>query len=153
MLGVKRTYQINVILLTQEKKLDPTKNKDIPKQETLPTGTKKGDAMHLPKGTKTKRLQGLVRVARLSLTVKAYNSKVFELLRWKLATRGTKEFRQIYPICMTNKDFAEREKKVPGYMDGIYLMDWTDIGRHGKVGVQAGGEQASTESRQENANS
>ena len=88
LLGVKRTYQLNVILFTQEKKLDPAKKKDIHKQETLPTGTKKGDAMHLPKGTKTKRLQGLVKVARLSLIVDAYSSKVFELLRWKLATRG-----------------------------------------------------------------
>ena len=136
LLGVKRNYQINVILFTQEKKLDPTKKKDkqdILKQEALPTGPKKGVAMHLPKGTKTKRLQGLVQVARLSLTVKAYSSKVLEILRWKLATRGTKEFRQLYPICMTDKDFAEREKKVPGYIDGIYLMDWTAIGRNGKV--------------------
>ncbi len=124
MLGVKRAYQLNVILFAQEKKLDPTKKKDILKEEALPTG---------PKGTKTKRLQGLVQVARLSLTVKAYNSKEFELLRWKLATRGTKEFRQLYPICMTNKDFAEREQKVPGYIDGIYLMDWTASGRHGQV--------------------
>ena len=62
LLGFKRNYQINVILFTQEKKLDPTKKKDIHKQETLPTGTK---------GTKTERLQGLVQVARLSLTVNA----------------------------------------------------------------------------------
>ena len=58
LLGVKRSYQLSVILFTQEKKLDPDKKKD--KQEALPTGTKKGVAMHLPKGTKTKRLQGLV---------------------------------------------------------------------------------------------
>ena len=102
LLGVKRTYQLSVILFTQEKKLDPTKKKDILKQEALPTG---------PKGTKTKRLQGLVQVARLSLIVDAYSSKAFELLKWKLATRGTKEFRQIYPICMTDKDFAERERR------------------------------------------
>ena len=133
LLGVRRTYQLSVILFTQEKKLDPTKKKDIPKQEALPTGTKKGDAMHLPKGSKTKRLQGLVQVARLSLIVDAYSSKAFELLKGKLATRGTKEFRQLYPICMTNKDFAEREKKVPGYIEGIYMMDWTAIGRHGQV--------------------
>ena len=128
MLGVKRTYQLSVILFTQEKKLDPTKKKDTDKPEALPTGTRKGNAMHLPKGTKTKRLQGLVQVARLNLTVKAHNSKVLEALRWKLATRGTKEFRQLYPICMTDKDFADRERKVPGYIDGIYLMDWTAIG-------------------------
>ena len=89
--------------------------------------------MHLPKGTKAKRLQGLVQVARLSLIVDAYSSK-FELLKWKLATRGTKEFRQLDPICMTNKDFAEREKKVPGYIDGIYMMDWTAIGQHRTIG-------------------
>ena len=58
---------------------------------------------------KTERLKGMVQVARLNLSVKAYNSKVLELLRWKLATRGTKKFRHIYSICMTDKDFAERE--------------------------------------------
>ena len=98
LLGVKRTYQLNVILFTQERKLDPAKKKD-------------GDTMFLPKGAKTKRLKGLVQVARLNLTVKAYNSKVLEALRWKLATRGTKEFRQIYPICMTDKEFAERAEE------------------------------------------
>ena len=135
LLGVRRTYQLNVILFTQEKKLDPTKKKDTHKQEALPTGTKKGDAMHLPKGSKTKRLRGLVQVARLNLTVNAYSSKVLELLRWKLATMGTKEFRQLYPICMTDKDFAEREKKVPGYIDGIYLMDRTAIVRYERESI------------------
>ena len=47
----------------------------------------------------------------MNLTAKAGISKVLELLRWKLATPGTKEFRQIYPICMTGKDFAGRARK------------------------------------------
>ena len=132
LLGVKRTYQLNVILLTQEKRLQPKKADKLDKeplidQIALPTGTK---------GMKTKRLKGMVQVARLNLTVKAYNSKVLELLRWKLATRGTKEFRQIYPICVTDKDFGERERKVPGYIDGVYLLDWTLIGKQAKTGVQ-----------------
>ena len=83
--------------------------------------------MFLPKGAKTKRLKGLAQVARLNLMVKAHNSKVLELLKWKLATRGTKEFRQIYPIW---------DRKVPGYIDGVYLMDWTAIGKQARTGVQ-----------------
>ena len=42
---------------------------------------------------KTERLQGMVRVARLDLTVKACNLKALEALRWKLAARGKKEAR------------------------------------------------------------
>ena len=29
---------------------------------------------------------------------------------------------------MTNADFKERELKAPGYLDGIYILDWTAIG-------------------------
>ncbi|MFM7989463.1 MAG: hypothetical protein ACKPKO_60130, partial [Candidatus Fonsibacter sp.] len=46
----------------------------------------------------------------------------------KLTTRGTKEFKQLYRICMTDAHFKERELKAPGYMDGIYILDWTTNG-------------------------
>ncbi len=49
---------------------------------------------------------------------------------------GTKEFRQLYPICMTGKDSVKIDKQSPGFTDGIYLLDWTAIGRQGKVGVK-----------------
>ncbi len=50
--------------------------------------------------------------------------------------RGTKDFRQLYPMCVTDKDFGKRDNHIPGYTDGIYLLDWTAIGRHEKVGVK-----------------
>ena len=80
LLGVKRTYQLNVILFTQEQRLqskteDKLDRKPLIEPVALPTGTKKPrknmDSMFLPKGTKTKRLKGMVQVARLNLTVKA----------------------------------------------------------------------------------
>ena len=101
----------------QPKKEDKLDRKPFIDQIALPTGTR---------GIKTKRLKGMVQLARLNLTVKAYNSKALELLRWKLAMRGTKEFRHTYPICVTDKDFAERERerKAPGYID-LASICWT----------------------------
>ena len=57
-----------------------------------------------------------------------------------MARRGTREFRQLYPIRTTDKDFAERDRKVPGYIDAIYIMDWTAIGRYKKVAAEEQGE-------------
>ena len=125
LLGVKRNYQLHVVLYTQEKKLDPKKKDEYASKQ-----------VGLPKHGKIKRTRGLVQITRMHITVQAYSSKLFEALKWKLALRGTKEFRHLYPICMTDKDLAERDRKVPGYIDGIYLMDWTAIGRNGKVGVK-----------------
>ncbi|MFM7986038.1 MAG: hypothetical protein ACKPKO_42665, partial [Candidatus Fonsibacter sp.] len=31
-------------------------------------------------------------------------------------------------ICMTYASFKERELRAPGYLDGIYILDWTAIG-------------------------
>ena len=119
LLGVKRSYQLSVILYTQEKKLDPKKKDEyVSTQEKLPA--------------KIKRTRGLVQITRMHITVQAYNSKLFEALKWRLSLRGTKEFRQLYPICMTDKALAVRDRNIPGYIDGVYLIDWTAIGQHGK---------------------
>ena len=37
---------------------------------------------------------------------------------------------------MTDKDFAERDRKVPGYIDAIYIMDWTATSRYKKIAEQ-----------------
>ena len=72
------------MLYTQEKKLDTKKKDDyMSKQEKLLA--------------KIKRTRGLVQITRMHITVNAYSSKLFEALKWKLALRGTKEFRQLYP--------------------------------------------------------
>ena len=85
---------------------------------------------------KIKRTRGLVQITRMHITVQAYSSHLFEALKWKLAVRGTKEFRQLYPICLTDKDLAARDRKVPGYIDAIYLLDWTAIGRYKKESIE-----------------
>ena len=111
---------LHVAIYMQERKMDAEKRKAL-------------TAEHLPKGAKTRRMRGLVQITRVHLTVQAYSSRVFEELRWKMATRGTGEFRQPYPLCMTDKDFAERDRKVPGYVDAIYIMDWTATSRYKKI--------------------
>ncbi|MFM7984621.1 MAG: hypothetical protein ACKPKO_35390, partial [Candidatus Fonsibacter sp.] len=62
------------------------------------------------------------------MTVKAYNDRVINQQKEKLTTRGTNELKLLYRICMTNASFKERELKAPGYLDGIYIIDWTAIG-------------------------
>ncbi|MFM7990138.1 MAG: hypothetical protein ACKPKO_63565, partial [Candidatus Fonsibacter sp.] len=62
------------------------------------------------------------------LTVKAPNDKVISHQKEKLSTRGTKEFKQLYRICVADASFKERELKAPGYLDGICILDWTAIG-------------------------
>ena len=119
-LGRNQSYMLHVAIYTQERKMDAEKRK---------TMTAEG----LPTGAKTRRMRGLVQITRMRLTAQAYSSRVFEELRWKMATRGTREFRQLYPLCMTDKDFAERDRKVPGYIDAIYIMDWTATSRYKKI--------------------
>ena len=46
----------------------------------------------------------------------------------KLATRSTNEFTLLYHICATDGHFREREPKAPGYLDGIYILDWAVTG-------------------------
>ena len=111
LLGVRKTYQINVSLFTQTRKLDK------PPEQTP-----------VPKKVKKRKFKGLHQYWNGTLTVQAYSSRIFEELKWKLTTRGTKEFKRIYPICVTDVNFMDREKKVPGYLDAIYLLDWTVAG-------------------------
>jgi len=124
LLGVKRTYQLFVAIYTQERRMDPAK-----REEYLAATEKEA------KKVKMKKIRGLAQITRMHITVQAYSSRVLEELRWKLARRGTKEFRQLYPICMTDKAFAERDRKIPGYIDAIYIMDWAAIGKQAKTGV------------------
>ncbi len=77
-------------------KLNPNREEGIPKQTLL------------PQGAKTKKIRVTGQITHLSITLQAYSSRVFGTLRWKLTVRGTKDFRQRYPICMTDKDFEKR---------------------------------------------
>ena len=59
-LGTKRSFQLHVVLYTQEKKMDPKKkNEYVSKQEKL------------PKGAKIKRTRGLVQITRAGVQLPA----------------------------------------------------------------------------------
>ncbi|MFM7980028.1 MAG: hypothetical protein ACKPKO_12000, partial [Candidatus Fonsibacter sp.] len=120
--GIKRSYQLRVVLFTQARKEDPNREpfpQDEAIENCIETRKRKYDrANH----------KGLLQYWTGHLTVKAPNDKVIKQQKEKLTTRGTKEFKQMYRICMTDADFNERELKAPGYLDGIYIIDWTAIG-------------------------
>ena len=63
-----------------------------------------------------------------------------------MTDRGNKEFRKLYTIFMTDKHFQDREMTAPGYLDGIYPLDWTD---KGKVRAGPGGDPAASRKRAE----
>jgi len=110
LLGKKHKYTLRVILLTQEQKSDPSK--DRPPQDIIKSYRKKSH-------------KGLVQYWSGDLSVQAYRSTVFEQQLNKLTLRDTREFKQLYPICMTDQYFADREMKAPGYLEAIYLLKWT----------------------------
>ncbi|MFM7978831.1 MAG: hypothetical protein ACKPKO_05900, partial [Candidatus Fonsibacter sp.] len=126
--GIKRSYQLRVVVLyTQARKQYPDKE-PLPQDEAvercIETRKRKYDkAKH----------KGLLQYWTGHLTVKAHNDRVISQQKEKLTTRGTNEFKQLYRICMTDASFKERELKAPGYLDGIYILDWTAIGAAAQV--------------------
>ena len=72
--------------------------------------------------------QGLLQYWAGYLTVKAFNDIVITQQKGKPTTRGTNDFKLLYRTCMTDANFKERELKAPGYLDGIYVLEWTAIG-------------------------
>ncbi len=135
-LGIRRTYQLHVILYTQARKMDP--ERPLPKQEELGRAQKRGMAK--------KKHKGLIQFWKGYLTVSSFNTSIFEEQKWKMTDRGTREFRKLYPICMTDDKFRDREDRAPGYLDAIYLLDWTDLGRV-KRGAESGRNPAAVRQR------
>ncbi|MFM7984220.1 MAG: hypothetical protein ACKPKO_33350, partial [Candidatus Fonsibacter sp.] len=78
--------------------------------------------------TRPSQSQGATAVLGGTPDGKAYNDKVICQQIEKLTTRGANEFKLLYRICITDANFKERELKAPGYLDGIYILDWAAIG-------------------------
>ena len=69
--------------------------------------------------------KGLLQYWTGYLTVKASSNRFVSQHKGKLTTRGINEFKLLYHICMTDANFKERELKAPGYLGGIYILQWT----------------------------
>ena len=112
-----------MVLFTQARKQDPDKELLAPDEATerrIEQRQRKYDR------AKHKRL---LQYWTGHLTVKAYTDKAISQQKDdKLTTRGTNEFKQLYRICVTDANLKERELKAPGYLDKIYILDWTAIG-------------------------
>ncbi|MFM7986928.1 MAG: hypothetical protein ACKPKO_47200, partial [Candidatus Fonsibacter sp.] len=120
--GIKMSYQLRVVLFTQARNEDPNKE-PFPQDEAITNRIE----TRKRKYDKAKH-KGLLQYWTGHLTVKAHNDRVISQQQENLTTRGTNEFKQLYRICMTDADLKERELKAPGYLDGIYILDWTAIG-------------------------
>jgi hypothetical protein len=139
----KRSYQLNVILYTQARKMDPEDKRGLPAQDAE-ADLSRLQRQALRRSLQKKKHKGLLQFWKGTLDVVGYAPTIFEDQKWKMTDRGTKEFRKLYSICMTDKHFQDRELTAPGYLDGIYLLDWTD---KGKVRGGAGGDPAASRKR------
>ena len=120
--GIKRKYQVRVVLFTQARKQDPDRE-PLQQNEVVERAIQK----RARKYDRAKR-QGLLQYWTGYLTVKAFSDRVITQQKGKLTARGTNEFKKLYRICMTDALFKERELKAPGYLDGIYVIEWTALG-------------------------
>ena len=139
----KRSYQLNVILYTQARKMEPDDKRGLPAQDAE-ADLSKIQRQALRRSLQKKKHKGLLQFWKGTLDVVGYAPTIFEEQKWKMTDRGTKEFRKLYTICMTDKNFQNREMTAPGYLDGIYLLDWTD---KGKVRGGPGGDPAASRKR------
>jgi hypothetical protein len=127
--GVKRSYQVSVLLFTQARRFDYNKEGE---------GRDK---------TRNKKFRGYAQFWKGDLTVQVppvYES-LFEKQKWKLTERGGKDFRRLYTIFMTDAHFANREKTAPGYLDAICIKDYTNLNR--KRGAEGAANPAATRKR------
>ena len=117
-----RNYELRVVLFTQARKQDPNKE---PFQQD-----EEAEQIVQKRSRKYERAQhkGLLQYWTGNLKVKASGDKVISQQKGKLTARGTNEFKLLYRICMTDDDFKKRELQAPGYLDGIYILDWSQIG-------------------------
>ena len=88
--GVKKKYQLDVILYTEESK----RNRDaFQDNEPLPRVGK----MKLDNRRFTKKHKGLSQYHKGTLDVEAPNDSVFKECKWRMIVRGSPEFRSLYP--------------------------------------------------------
>ena len=120
--GIKRNYQLRVVLFTQARKQDPNKEpfqQDEAAEQIIQKRSRKYDrAKH----------KGLLQYWTGHLTVKAFSDRFISQQKGKLTKRRTNDFKLLYRICMTDGNFKERELKTPGYVDGKYIVNWTVTG-------------------------
>jgi hypothetical protein len=120
--GAKK-FQLDVILYTTEEKRNRTDFiDDEPAKDREEERRKK-----LDKKRYTKRHKGLSQYNKGSLEVEAPTDIVIKECKWKLVMRGSREFRSLYPICKTDNNFQEMQRLKPGYLEAIYIKDWTQV--------------------------
>jgi hypothetical protein len=72
---------------------------------------------------------GLKQYWQGQLHVEGGSTELYSAIHLKLTKRGSPEWKKLYPILLTNDDFKVRETRAPGYLVGVYLMDYMEMSR------------------------
>ena len=118
--GDKKQFQLDVILYTKEEKRNradfvddnPPKDKEEEKLRKL-------DIMRY-----RRKHKGLSQYDKRDLNVEALNDSVIKECKWRMILRGSREFKSLYNICLTDPQFKELQRLKPGYLEAIYIKDW-----------------------------
>ena len=127
--GEKKKFQLDVILYTKEEKrnradfVDDTPAKDEEEKKRRKIDDRRYRRRH----------KGLSQYAKRDLDVEAPNDSVIKECKWRMITRGDREFKSLYQICLTDPNFKQMQRLRPGYLDAIYIKDWTPMRTDGAV--------------------
>ena len=126
--GEKKVFQLEAILYTKEEKrnradfIDDTPAKDEEKKQRK-----------IESRRYRKRHKGLSQYHKGKLDVEAPNDSVIKECKWRMVARGDRDFKSLYQICLTDSNFKEMQRLKPGYLEAIYIKDWTQMRTDGEA--------------------
>ena len=115
----EKDYRLTVLLFTSERKKDP----ETPAVNTL-TPAQNDQFSKALKHTK-KKFKGYEQFWKGQLSVRTAASAVMARSDKQMLTRQSKDWKPFYDACMTDADFANRERVAPGYLEAIFVLDAT----------------------------
>jgi len=127
--GEKKKFQLEAIFYTKEEKrnradfVDDTPAKDEEEKKRRKIDDRRYRRRH----------KGLSQYAKRDLDVEAPNDTVIKECKWRMITRGDREFKSLYQICLTDPNFKQMQHMRPGYLDAIYIKEWTPKRTDGAV--------------------
>jgi len=117
--GEKKKFQLETIFYTKEEKrnradfVDDTPAKDEEEKKQRKIDNRRYRRRH----------KGLSQYAKRDLDVEAPSDTVIKECKWRMITRGDREFKSLYQICLTDPNFKQMQHLRPGYLDAIYIKE------------------------------
>ena len=116
--NIRQDFAVHVSLLTQEQKRPIDELSPSERQEHVATEKKVSNK---------KKVKGLVQYWSGTLDVVAPNDIILRESKHQVVVkRGSKWFKHLYPLCMTDTNFAKREAVAPGYLEAILVISYKE---------------------------